>query len=101
MTLKLVDILCGKYEKVLDDIERLTSNCEGEKEEAAHEEAAVLLSEFADSTAERLEECSSTDRPVIEEMLGRVRCQEGLQYLAIGNLGKGKPPLLQGDAEKP
>eukprot|EP00884_Botryococcus_braunii_P000566 jgi/Botrbrau1/1050/Bobra.0076s0017.1 len=96
MALESMDVLCNKYEHIIDEIQALTTNCEPDEEAGAHEKAAVLLSEFADSIADGLQERNDKDRSFLEEMIARLKCQEGLQYLALGNLEKGKPPLLEG-----
>lgn len=85
-----------EYGKVFDKVEDLIQRAKPGDESVAHVEAASLFSELADRTAAGLAECNAPDRSTLEQLIGKARCQEGLQYLIIGDLERGKAPLVQG-----
>lgn len=85
-----------EYGNVFDKVEDLIQRANPGHESVAHVEAASLFSAFADRTAAGLAESSTADRSTLEQLVGKARCQEGLQYLIIGDLERGKAPLIQG-----
>jgi hypothetical protein len=96
---KLVTIY-QDYKAVLERVDNVTANCSSKEQEeqvAAYKNAATMLADFANSLSGELQACNEKERGIIEQLIGRVRCSEGLQYLLIGDLGEGKAPLLEGN----